>query len=59
MHTATFEEVQVPKDEIEDFDFLVDGQEVKLHKFNGNVIAVELPKTYEYEIVSIDRQKIR
>lgn len=41
MHPKTFEEIQVGKDDIEDWQFLVDGEdmEVKLIFFNGKVIG--------------------
>lgn len=59
MNTSTFEEVQVTKEDIEFAEFLVEGQEVKLLKFRERIIGVELPNTFEYEVVSIDEQKTR
>jgi elongation factor P len=51
MHCDTFEEVQVPKEEIEDYEWLLEGQKVKLVKFNNKVIGVELPVLETYEVV--------
>ncbi len=59
MHSATFEEVQVPREDLEFADFLLEGLECKLLKFKGKVIGAELPRTYEYEVVKIDAQKTR
>ena len=41
MHPKTFEEIQVSKEDIDDWQFLVDGEEmeVKLVFFNGKVIG--------------------
>mmetsp|Transcript_1651 Transcript_1651/g.2309 ORF Transcript_1651/g.2309 Transcript_1651/m.2309 type:complete len:83 (+) Transcript_1651:130-378(+) len=59
MHHETFEEMQVQKDIIEHWDFLVDSEdmEVKLLSFNGRVIGVELPNTYDYEVVKVNTDK--
>mmetsp|Transcript_3514 Transcript_3514/g.5282 ORF Transcript_3514/g.5282 Transcript_3514/m.5282 type:complete len:176 (-) Transcript_3514:1717-2244(-) len=61
MHHETFEEMQVQKDIIEHWDFLVDSEdmEVKLLSFNGRVIGVELPNTYDYEVVKVNTDKSR
>lgn len=59
MNSRTFEEVQVAKDDIELWEFLVEGQEVKLLKFREKVIGVELPNTFEYEVMTIDETKSR
>jgi translation elongation factor P/translation initiation factor 5A len=41
MHPKTFEEIQISRDDIDDWQFLVDGEdmEVKLVFFNGKVIG--------------------
>jgi elongation factor P len=60
LHSTTFEEIQLSKEDIgTDCEFLVEGQEVKVAKFREKIIGVELPKTYEYEVLSIDPQKTR
>lgn len=53
MNSTTFEETSVPKADIENSKFLVEGQAVKLLMFKGAVIGVELPVISEYTIVSL------
>eukprot|EP01036_Dinobryon_divergens_P039586 gene39586-52207_t len=59
MHPKTFEEIQVSKEDIDDWQFLVDGEEmeVKLVFFNGKVIGAELPIKYDYEVTALDENK--
>lgn len=59
LHSSTFEEVQVPREDLEYADFLLEGLECKLMKFKGKVIGAELPRSYEFEVVKIDQQKTR
>jgi hypothetical protein len=51
MHPKTFEETQVSKDDIEDWQFLVDGEdmEVKLIFFNGKVIGNFMAELYCFQ----------
>lgn len=57
MNSTTFEEVQLNKEDISDWEFLVEGQEVKILKFHDQLIGVDLPKTYDYEVLKIDPQR--
>jgi elongation factor P len=54
MSSQTFEEIPVPKSEVDNGSFLLGGLEVKLLKFRDGVIGVELPIVQEYTVVSID-----
>lgn len=55
LNVTTFEEAQVSKDCMDPAaQFLVEGLEVRLMKFQGNVIGVELPRICEFDVVSID-----
>ncbi len=53
MNTITFEEVQLPKEEVENGNLLVEGQEVQLCKFGKQVIGVELPMTFDYTVTAV------
>ena len=57
MNPRSFEEVRVPKDDIENFLFLSEGQDVKLMKFDGKIIGVELPLVSEFVVTSVDGSK--
>eukprot|EP01039_Chlorochromonas_danica_P009446 gene9446-10436_t len=57
LNSKTFEEVQVAKDVVDNAQFLIEGQEVKLLKFRDQFIGVELPKIVECKVVKIDSQK--
>lgn len=57
MNTETFEEVRVPKEDIDNMEFLFEGLEVKLVKFRDSVIGVELPNVVVYDVVSVDDTK--
>lgn len=54
LSAVTFEETRVPWADVEDRDYLVEGREVTLLKFNGNVIGCELPTTADYDVVRVD-----
>lgn len=59
LNANTYEEVQVPKEDLELADFLVSGQEVKLLKFKDKIIGAEMARTQEFEVVSVNEQKTR
>eukprot|EP01041_Mallomonas_annulata_P010122 gene10122-21091_t len=54
MNNVTFEEVRALKSIVDNSQFLLEGQEVKLMKFGDDVIGVELPVVCEFEVASID-----
>ena len=54
MSSETFEELSVPKSEVDNGSFLLGGLEVKLLKFRDGVIGVELPTVQQYTVVSVD-----
>jgi elongation factor P len=53
MNSVSFEEISVPSDDVDDKDFLVEGQEVTLLYFNDKIIGVDLPKMYDYMVEEI------
>lgn len=55
MNSVTFEEIIVTEDEISDPDFLSDGMEVTIVKFNDEVIGVQLPTTSVYTVVGFSQ----
>jgi elongation factor P len=57
LKSESFEEVQVERSAVDSPQFFIEGQEVKLLKFNAKIIGVELPKICEYEVLQIDQQK--
>eukprot|EP00596_Hydrurales_sp_CCMP1899_P009588 CAMPEP_0119047482 /NCGR_PEP_ID=MMETSP1177-20130426/53338_1 /TAXON_ID=2985 /ORGANISM="Ochromonas sp, Strain CCMP1899" /LENGTH=165 /DNA_ID=CAMNT_0007022137 /DNA_START=307 /DNA_END=804 /DNA_ORIENTATION=- len=50
MNTDTFDEIQVPKKEVENVKFLFAGLEVKLIFFGDKVIGVDLPHMVDYVV---------
>jgi translation elongation factor P/translation initiation factor 5A len=52
MDNTTFEEVRVT--DVNDAQFLKEGQSVTLMKYENQVVDVDLPTTDEYTVVSID-----
>ena len=54
LHSQTFEEVQLGKDDIPEREFLIEGQSVKLSKYNDKVLGIILPKTQIYEVTEVD-----
>jgi elongation factor P len=59
LHSTTFEEILVRKEDIDHAEFLLEGQEVKLQKFKGKVIGADIGRSQVYEVVSINEQKTR
>lgn len=57
MNNETYEEISVPSDDIETKDFLLEGINVKCLKFNNKVIGVDLPMSYDYQVVDVDVSK--
>lgn len=55
--TVSFEEIRIPKDDVDNNEFIKEGQEVKLLKFRDTLIGVELPKIVEYTVASLDGSK--
>jgi elongation factor P len=55
--TVSFEEIRIPKDDVDNSEFIKEGQEVKLLKFRDTIIGVELPKIVEYSVISLDGSK--
>mmetsp|Transcript_48283 Transcript_48283/g.70560 ORF Transcript_48283/g.70560 Transcript_48283/m.70560 type:complete len:235 (+) Transcript_48283:24-728(+) len=55
MDMETFEEDRVPTKALGDtVDWLMEGSEVKIIKWNGKVIDVEIPKTLTLEVIETD-----
>jgi elongation factor P len=55
MHVKSFEEIQLTKEDIDDVEFLVEGQEVDVLFYSSNkILGVELPMTFVYDISRID-----
>ena len=57
MDSKTFEEIRVDMKVIDNAAFLSDGAEVKLLKFMGEVIGVDLPSIVEYDVTNIEMVK--
>ena len=57
MDSETFEEIRVDSKVIDNAEYLSDGAEVKLLKFMGDVIGVELPTIAEFNVTSIEMVK--
>ena len=57
MDTESFEEISVDKQIIDNAKFMIEGSEVKLMKFKGEVIGVDLPTICEFEVESVDMVK--
>lgn len=57
MNTETFEETVVAKDSLDQNEFLVEGIEVKLLKFRGEVLGMTLPIVAEYTVRRINEQQ--
>ena len=57
MDSETFEEIRVDTKIVDNADFLSDGAEVKLLKFMGEVIGVELPSIVEFDVTNIEMIK--
>jgi len=41
INSTTFEELRIPKSEVENFKFIQEGQDVKLQKFNDKIIGMK------------------
>ena len=54
MNSETFEEIQIPKEDVDQPDWLDEGLEVKLSLFNNKVISVILPNSHIYTVTKID-----
>lgn len=54
MNSDTFEEIKVPKDVIDDREWLSEGLDIKLLKFRGKVIGAQLPEVCEYSVEAVD-----
>jgi elongation factor P len=57
LDSETYEEVRVHKDIIDNAKFLVEGNDVKLLLFKGEVIGADLPTVCEFVVDSIDMVK--
>lgn len=53
----TFEEVRVTRDVLDKSQYLVEGSDVKLFLFKGEVIGVDLPTISEFEVTHIEMIK--
>eukprot|EP01040_Poterioochromonas_malhamensis_P000580 gene580-620_t len=51
LHGTTFEECVLGKSDLADHEFLVEGMEVRVQKFQGKVVGVILPQQYNYTVV--------
>ena len=53
MHTETFEDITIPKELIENYDLMADGQivEVMFHTEKETVLSAELPLIVDMEVV--------
>jgi elongation factor P len=54
MHTTTFEEIRLSKSEVVKSKFMKEGLVVKMQKFQGRVIGVQLPTILELSVVSLN-----
>ena len=53
MDTTSFEQIGLTHEQVgkDTFDYMVDGMEADILFHNGKPISVEIPETYEYEVV--------
>lgn len=58
MNSETYEEIQVPKEDVDQPDWLDEGLEVKLSTFNNKVISVLMPNSHVYTVSKIDLSRI-
>lgn len=57
MNMATFEEVQIPKEELDDAEWLYEGMKVQLSKYKNEVIGIQMPRQANYDVVGFESSK--
>ena len=57
LDSETYEEVRVDGTLLDNSQYLVEGTDVKLFLFKGEVIGVDLPTICEFEVMSIELVK--